>query len=47
MKKEGYGRKTTFEKKIKSRPGYELTRRVDRVWSGRCTGRSFDKPGLV
>jgi hypothetical protein len=28
-------------------PGHGSTRRVDRVWSGRCTGWSFDKPGQV
>jgi len=56
MKKEGYRRKTTCEKKKKtsglarvcpSRPGHGLTRRVDWVWPGRSTGRSFGKPGPV
>jgi hypothetical protein len=28
-------------------PGHGLTRRVDRVLPGRCTGRSFDKPEPV
>jgi hypothetical protein len=52
MKKEGYRRKTTFEKKKTTgsrsgSPGHGSTRRVDRVWPGRCTGRSFNKPGPV
>jgi len=28
-------------------PGHGLTRRVERFLPGRCTGRSFDKPGPV
>jgi hypothetical protein len=49
MKKEGYRRKTTiFEKKnTGSHPGHGSTRQVVRVWPSRCTGRSFDKSGLV
>jgi hypothetical protein len=35
------------KKNIESHPGLGLTRRVDRVWLGRCTDRSFDKPGPV
>jgi hypothetical protein len=32
-----------WKKKIESRPGLGLTR----VWLGRCTDRSFNKPGPV
>jgi hypothetical protein len=51
MKKEGYRRKTAFEKKnigsCSCSPGHGLTRRVDRVWPGHCIGQSFNKPGPV
>jgi hypothetical protein len=44
MKKEGYRRKTTFEKKKQVLSGFT---RVDHVLPGCCTGQSFNKPELV
>ena len=32
------------KKKNESRPGHGLTRRADRVWPGRYTGRSLTNP---
>jgi hypothetical protein len=48
MKKNGYRRKITFEKKkTGSRLRHRSTLWVDRVWLGRCTDRFFDKPKLA
>ena len=54
MKKEGSRKKPTFEERKKglvrvhpSHPGHRLTRRVNRVWMGFCTGRYFTLPGPV
>jgi hypothetical protein len=49
MKKKGYRRKTTFEKKRSHMGclGHGLTRQVDQVLSGCRTGQSFNKPESV
>jgi hypothetical protein len=50
MKKEGFRRKTTFEKKKESRPcrlGHGSTRQLDRVLPGFYTGQYFALPELV
>jgi hypothetical protein len=49
MKKKGYRRKTTFEKKRSHMGclGHGLTCQVDQVLSGCRTGQSFNKPESV
>jgi hypothetical protein len=43
----GIGEKSHLKKKTGSRPPHRSTLWADRVWLGRCTNRSFDKPELI